>query len=112
MSQARTWISNVAWRGVVVFKYFTLAFELMNAAIKNYTSINGIKINNSEYLLSQYANDSSRILDGCDDSLRKYLYILEKFSECAGLNANLEKLKPYGLGQKYTQMKDYCQEKN
>ena len=43
---------------------FILALELMSAAIKNDTSINGMKINNSEYLLSQYADDSSLILDG------------------------------------------------
>ena len=42
-----------------------------------------MKINNSEYLHSQYADDSSLILDGGDDSLE--IYILEKFSECAGL---------------------------
>jgi hypothetical protein len=42
----------------------------MSAAIKNDTSINGMKINNSEYLLSQYANDSSLILDGGDDFSR------------------------------------------
>jgi hypothetical protein len=52
-----------------------MTLELMSAAIKNDTSINGMKINNSEYLLSQYANDSSLILDGGDDSLRKSLYI-------------------------------------
>jgi hypothetical protein len=47
----------------------------MSAAIKSDTSINGMKINNSEYLLSQYADDSSFILDKGDDSLRKSLYI-------------------------------------
>jgi hypothetical protein len=31
---------------------------------KNDTSINGMEINNSEYLLSQYADNSSLILDG------------------------------------------------
>ena len=40
-----------------------------------------MKINNSEYLLSQYADDSSLILDGGDDWLRKSLCILEKFSD-------------------------------
>jgi hypothetical protein len=72
----------------------------MNAAIKNDTSINGMKINNSEYLLSQYANDSSLILDGGDDWLRKSLYILEKFSECAGLKANLDKIEVIWIGSK------------
>ena len=72
----------------------------MSAAIKNDTSINGMKINNSEYLLSQYANDSSLILDGGDDLLRKSLYILEKFSECAGLKANLDKTEAIWIGSK------------
>ena len=72
----------------------------MSAAIKNDTSINGMKINNSEYILSQYANDSSLILDGGDDSLRKSLYILEKFSECAELKANLDKTEAIWIGSK------------
>jgi len=72
----------------------------MSAAIKNDTSINGMKINNSEYLLSQYADDSSLILDGDDDSLRKSLYILEKFSECAGLKANLDNTEAIWIGSK------------
>ena len=81
---------------------FILALELMSAAIKNDTtrSINGMKINNSENLLSQYADDSSLILDGGDDSLRKSLYILEKFSECAGLKANLDKTEAIWIGSK------------
>ena len=59
-----------------------------------------MKINNSEYLLSQYADDSFLILDGGDDSLRKSLCILEKFSECAGLKANLDKTEVIWIGSK------------
>ena len=79
---------------------FTLALELMSSAIKSDTSINGMKIDNSEYLLSQYADDSSFILDGGDDSFRKSLYILEKISECAGLKTNLEKTEAIWIGSK------------
>jgi hypothetical protein len=50
-----------------VYNDFILALELMSAAIKSDTSINGMKINNSEYLLSQYADDSSFILDEGDE---------------------------------------------
>ena len=57
LSQARTWISNVASRCLLVFNDFILALELIGTAIKNDTSINGMKINNSGYLLSQYADD-------------------------------------------------------
>jgi hypothetical protein len=83
-----------------VLNDFTLALELMSSAIKSDTSINGMKINNSEYLLSQYADDSSFILDGGDDSFRKSLYILEKISECAGLKTNLEKTEAIWIGSK------------
>ena len=72
----------------------------MGAAIKSDTSINGMKINNSEYLLSQYADDSSFILDGGDNWVRKSLNILEKFSECAGLKTNLEKTEAIWIGSK------------
>ena len=55
---------------------FILALELMTAAIKkNDTSINGMEINNSEYLLSQYADNSSLILDGGMTRLEN-LYII------------------------------------
>jgi len=81
-----------------MFNDFILALELMSAPIKNDTSINGMNINNSEYWLSQYTDDSSLILDGCDDSLRKSLFILEKFSECAGLKTNLEKTEAIWIG--------------
>jgi hypothetical protein len=90
-------------QGVPLSPYlFILALELMSVAIKKDTicSINGMKMNNSENLLSQYADDSSPILDGGDDLLRKSLYILEKFSECAGLKANLDKTEAIWIGSK------------
>jgi hypothetical protein len=41
----------------------------LSAAIKNDPEITGVKINDSEYLLSQYADDSSLILDDNPKSL-------------------------------------------
>ena len=72
-----TWISNVGCRCLLVFNDFILALELMSTAIKNDTSINGMKINNSEYLL-----------------------ILEICLECAGLSANLEKIEAIWIRSK------------
>ena len=58
---------------------FILSLELMSAAIKNDPNKNGLTINNSQYLLSQYADDSSLILDDDDEvSLKRTLYILKK----------------------------------
>jgi hypothetical protein len=42
---------------------FILVLELLSPAIKNDPEITGVKINDSEYLLSQYADDPSLILD-------------------------------------------------
>jgi hypothetical protein len=41
-------------------KLFILVLELLSAAIKNDPEITGVKINDSEYLLSQYADDRFR----------------------------------------------------
>ena len=60
----------------------------MSAAIKNDPEITGVKINDSEYLLSQYADDSSLILDDNPKSLDQSLFMFNTFSECAGLRVN------------------------
>ena len=79
---------------------FILALELMSASIKNDPDIKGIKIDNSEYLLSQYADDSSLTLNDDNVSLQKSLDILGKFSECAGLKVNLDKTEAIWIGSK------------
>jgi hypothetical protein len=58
----------------------------------------GVKINDSEYLLSQYADDSSLILDDNPKSLDQSLFMLYTFSECAGLRVNLDKTEAIWLG--------------
>ena len=57
---------------------FILSLELMSAAIRNDPNKNGLTINNSQYLLSQYTDDSSLILDDDEVSLERALYILKK----------------------------------
>ena len=46
---------------------FILSVELFSAAIKFHPNINGIKIDDSEFLISQYADDSTLILE--DDTI-------------------------------------------
>ena len=77
---------------------FILSLELMSASMKYDPDITGIKINDSEYMLSQYADDSSLLLDGNEKSLERSLFILEKFSECAGLRANIDKTEAIWIG--------------
>ena len=91
---------------------FILSLELMSAAIKYDPEINGIKISNSEYILSQYADDSSLLLDGNEKSLQKSLFILDKFSECAGLRANIDKTEAIWVGSKRSSKEKILPNKN
>ena len=79
---------------------FILVLELLNAVIKNDPEITGVKINDSEYLLSQYADDSSLILDDNPKSLDQSLFMFNTFSECAGLRVNFDKTEAIWLGLK------------
>ena len=72
----------------------------MSAALEFDPYINLIEKDNSEYLLSQYADDSTLLLDVSEESLSWSLYILQKFSECAGLKANLYKTEAIRIGSK------------
>jgi hypothetical protein len=74
--------------------------ELLSAALKNDHLVSGATINGSEYLLSQYADDSALILGADNNSLEQALNIFDCFSVCAGLRVNLDKTEAiYGLAQ-------------
>ena len=53
---------------------FIICIELLSAAIKYDPDVKGIILNNSEYLISQYADDSTLMLDDDARSLAKSLY--------------------------------------
>jgi hypothetical protein len=57
-----------------------LVLELLAAALKNDKDITGVQIENSEFLLNQYADDSPLILDDNPQSLEKLLLVLIHFS--------------------------------
>ena len=48
-------------------------------------SISGIKINEKEFRLSQYADDTQIFLDGTEKSLKETLNILKTFILCLDL---------------------------
>ena len=77
-----------------------LVLELLSAAIKNDPEITGVNINDFEYLLSQYADDSSLILDDNRKSLDQSLFMFKKISECAGLRVNFDKTEAIWLGSR------------
>jgi hypothetical protein len=68
------------------------------SALKNDPIISGIKFNDSEYLASQYADDTSLTLEDDPVSLERCLQIFDKFGDCAGLRANLDKTQAVWFG--------------
>ena len=57
----------------------------------NNNAIHGIIIDNKEYKISQYADDTQLFLNGSENSLRETLDILQKFYTMSGLTMNAEK---------------------
>ena len=79
---------------------FIICAELLADAIKQNGQINGITVNNEEFLLGQYADDTFFLLDGTQTSLSQCLDTLELFGECSGLKVNVNKRKAVWLGNK------------
>jgi len=77
---------------------FILILEILSSAIKNDPNINGAKINDSEFLLSQYADDSSLVPEDDPQSLGNSINLFLKFAECAGLKINIDKTEAIWIG--------------
>ena len=70
---------------------FVLSVEVLAKAIRENKSIKGIFVNRREIKLSQYADDTTLILDGTKESLRASLKTLDHFYEVSGLKLNDKK---------------------
>ena len=56
-------------------------------------------MNNTEIKISQYADDTTLILNGNQESLSSALNTIENFVMCPASDLMITKLKPCGLGQ-------------
>ena len=79
---------------------FILCAEILSIRIRNNENIKGIKIDNTEFKFSQYADDASIFLDGSKTSLEQTLEELEKFAEISGLKTNFDKTQVVWIGAK------------
>ena len=89
---------------------FILCAEMLAILIRNNNDIKGITIGNTEYLISQFADDTTLILDGTEQSLKTAINIL-KFYECiSGLKVNIEKTKGVWIGSKLNSTQQICED--
>ena len=79
---------------------FILCAEDLAIKIRNNNNIKGITINDNEFKLSQYADDTSLLLDGSDTSLNAALSELSNYARYSGLNINFDKTHVIWIGKK------------
>ena len=77
---------------------FVLCVEIMGNMIRTNANIKGITINQREYKLTQYADDSELLLDGDRESFEQSLHTVETFGKLSGLKLNISKTSATWLG--------------
>ena len=76
-----------------------LCAEVLGSAIRKEQSIRGINVLGVECKISQYADDTTLILDGSKSSLQKALNLLDIFANISGLHVNYEKTEALWIGE-------------
>ena len=77
---------------------FVLSAEILAKAIRKKTFVKGLSVKETEIRISQYADDTTLILDGSERSLTEALGILESFSKVSGLRLNAKKTEALWIG--------------
>lgn len=77
---------------------FLLCVEPLAQAIRSDKDIVGIKRNELEHKLNQFADDTLIFTDGSLDSINSVLHCLNDFSKCSGLKINCENSIAYKIG--------------
>ena len=72
---------------------FLICTEILSCLFKSNRDIKGIKIADTEYVLSQFADDTTVILDGSEKSLNETLSVLNTFASVSGLKVNTSKTR-------------------
>ena len=79
---------------------FILSAEILSLMVENSSEILGIKINKNSFKITQFADDTTLLLDGSVCSLQAALNLLEVFGSYSGLKVNCEKTKIIWFGSK------------
>jgi len=91
---------------------FVLCAEILALLIRKNDNIKGILIGNQEYLISQYADDTSITLDASENSLKHCFLFLKFYANASGLHVNIEKTKIRWFGSKINSNQILCPEIN
>lgn len=79
---------------------FILCAEFLSSVIRQNKKIKGIFVKDTEFKISQFADDTSIFLDGSSESLNTTLYELDRFARISGLKINFDKTQVVWIGFK------------
>ena len=88
---------------------FILCVEILGVMIRENKDIKGISINEVEYKITQYADDTEFSLDGSKKSFESCIDVLEKFGNRSGLFLNPGKTSVIWLGSRKNSHVRYMQ---
>lgn len=91
---------------------FVLSVEVMAEAFRKNEKIRGITVKAKNIKLSQYADDTTLILDGSIEFLEESLRLLDLFGEVSGLRLNCGKTEALWIGAKVNSDLKLCPENN
>ena len=91
---------------------FLLCVEILAERIRTNKDIEGIFIKGNESKISQYADDTTLILDGAEKSFTVALHDLELFSTISDLKLNKKKTEALWIGSYSGREDQLCPEKN
>ena len=86
---------------------FLIAVEVLSGHLKYHPEIRGISFRDTEYLISQLADDTTLLLDGTYESLKQVFAVLDDFKILSGLKLNFSKTEAIWLGSDFGSMKEY-----
>ena len=79
---------------------FLLCAEILSRLFKSNKDIKGIRIADTVYTLSQFADDTTVLLDGSEKSLNETLNTLDIFANASGLKVNASKTRAVWIGSR------------
>lgn len=91
---------------------FILCAEVLAIRLRNNKNIPVLNISNCPILPSQYADDTSLMLDGTEISLRESIDEINAFTKCSGLKINFSKTRVIWIGSKRYSSDSFLPEHN
>ena len=91
---------------------FLLCAEILAVLIRSNKHVKGIKVGDKEFVISQYADNTSLILDGSKQSLEQALIVLKFYANISGLGVNFDKTSVIWFGSMKHSEITFCDEYN